>query len=166
MLDFNEQISRSDGTLTTLKNMVQSVDHITEALTGPWEVLGSTQVALNTTGATTDITTALTKTDIEGYNIRIDISIIDTDADEDFLKTQRFIDGSIPASMFPIDPDHDPQRAEIDSYYYCPSIGSGIVVRIFFDAATGKFKGTALNIGSYSDDVRVNVKISKRPGLG
>lgn len=166
MLDFNEQISRSDGTLTTLKNMVQSVDHITEALTGPWELLGSTQVALNTTGATTDITTALTKADIEGYNIRIDIYITDTDADEDLLKTRHFIDGSIPASMFPVDPDHEAQRAEIDSYYYCPVVDSGIVVRIFFDGATGKFKGTSLNIGSYSDDVRVNVKISKRPELG
>lgn len=166
MLDFNEQISRSDGTLTTLKNMLQSVDHITQALTGPWEVLGSTQVALNTTGATTDITTALTKADIERYNIRIDINIVDTDADEDFVRTQHFIDGSIPASMFPIDPDHDGQKTEIDSYYYCPNIDSGIVVRIFFDGTTGKFKGTALNIGSYSDDVRVNVKISKRPELG
>lgn len=68
--------------------------------------------------------------------------------------------------MFPIDPDHDAQKAEIDSYYYCPNIESGIVVRIIFDGATGEFKGTALNIGSYSDDVRVNVKISKRPGLG
>lgn len=166
MLDFNDQIGRSDGTFTTLKRMIQSVDRITEALTGPWEVLGSTQVALNTTGATTDITTALTKADIEGYNIRIDIYITDTDADEDLLKTRHFIEGSIPASMFSEDPEHDPQRAEIDSYYYCPNIDSGIVVRIFFDAATGKFKGTALNIGSYSDDVRVNVKISKRPELG
>lgn len=166
MIDFNEQISRSDGTLTTLKSVVQSVDHITQALTSPWTVLGSAQVALNTTGATTDITSALTKADLEGYNIRINISIVDTDADEDFVVTEHFIDGSIPASMFPIDPDHDSQRAEIDSYYYCPVIGSGIVVRIFFDGGTGKFKGTALNIGSYSDDVRVNVKISKRPKLG
>ena len=168
MLDFNDPISRSDGTLTTLKNMVQSVDHIKEALTGPWTDLGSVQVALNTTGATTDITSALTKADIEGYNIKIYLSIVDTDADEDFVVTEHFIDGSIPASMFPPDPDHDPQSAEIDSYYYHPDIdGGGIVVRILFDGATGKFKGTALNIGSYSvSDVRVNVKISKRPKLG
>ena len=166
MLDFNEQISRSDGTLTTLKNMVQSVDNITEALTGPWTVLASTQVPLNTTGETTDITSALTKADIEGYDIRIYINIVDTDADEDYVVTEHFIDGSIPASLFPPDPDHDPQSAEIDSYYYCPDIDSGIVVRILFDASTGKFKGTALNIGSYSGDVRINVKISKRPKLG
>lgn len=166
MLDFNDQIGRSDGTFTTLKSMMQSVNHITEALTSPWEVLGSAQVALNTTGVTTDITTSLSKADIETYNFRIDINITDTDADEDLVKSQHFIDGSIPASMFPIDRDHDPQRAEIDSYYYCPVVDSGIVVRIFFDGRTEKFKGTALNIGSYSDDVRVNVKISKRPKLG
>lgn len=166
MIDFNEQISRSDGTLTTLRNVVQSVDLITQALTGPWTVLASTQLPLNTTGETTDITSALSKADMEGYNFRINLSIVDTDADEDFVVTEHFIDGSIPASMFPIDPDHDPQRAEIDSYYYCPVIDSGIVVRIFFDGGTGKFKGTALNIGSYSDDVRVNVKISKRPKMG
>lgn len=171
MLEFNKQIGRSDGTLTTLKDMVQNVDNISEqmeevmeALTGAWAQKGNEQLTLTTGSSYTDLTSALQASDLQGKDIKIQYMIYDTDSDEDMLQTTHYMDGDVLASFFGSE-EVDAVSAEIDSYYYA-EISSGIIIKIKFNGSSGKFLGIALNAGSYSSDIRARIKISTRPKVG
>lgn len=98
MLDFNEQISRSDGTLTTLKNVVQEVDRIKEAISGQWTLYASKSATLDDDGDVLTVKSGVVLSDLADYDFKIIYKI--TSEDELTHNIVHTIDGSDLALLF------------------------------------------------------------------
>lgn len=98
MLDFNEQVCRSDGTLTTLKNVVQEVDRIKAAISGQWTWYATKSVILDDDGDVITVKSGVALSDLSDYDFKIIYKI--TSEDELTHYIVHTIDGSDLALLF------------------------------------------------------------------